>query len=269
MVVIDSTVRTICILLLACGFGHALPSINAESRNEFIGLRNHPGDGLRLLGMDGRWRNSTLPQARQLNSNSDIKRYTIKNILRGGKLDGFTSELVDNLAAIDHFESLLCTSRSAIARAFRSIDSDDSGHINMAELQSALADLGVNATASEVETIFDGLDENKDGSIDFEVPSPARTAPSCPVPELSRISSPSPRRERCSSDARRFCAACAAHMRRETQEADTGSPPPRHPTQPCPLIEIASTQQAQEKGLRRHIICISTTDTLLQRPPPS
>jgi hypothetical protein len=139
--------------------------------DDFIGQRNHPGDGLRLLGMDGIRRKSTSHAARQLNSNSDKKQYTIKTILRGGKLDGFASELVDNLAAVDHFESLLCTSRSAIARAFRSIDSDDSGHFSMAELQSALAKLGVNATASEVDTIFDGLDENKDGSIDFEVPS--------------------------------------------------------------------------------------------------
>jgi Ca2+-binding EF-hand superfamily protein len=89
--------------------------------------------------------------------------------LRGGKLDGFAAVIIDNLAAADHFESLLCTSRSAISNAFRSIDLDDSGHISKSELEDALRKLGVNATDEEVESIFNGLDENKDGGINFEV----------------------------------------------------------------------------------------------------
>jgi hypothetical protein len=92
-----------------------------------------------------------------------------KMILRGGKLDGFSSVIIDNSAAADHFESLLCTSRSAIAKAYRSIDRDDSGHISKAELKDALHILGVIATDKEVESIFNGLDENKDGVISFEV----------------------------------------------------------------------------------------------------
>jgi hypothetical protein len=89
--------------------------------------------------------------------------------LRGGKLDGFATVIIDNLAAAEHFESLLCTSRLAISNAFRSIDLDDSGHISKPELEDALRKLGVNATDEEVESIFNGLDENKDGGITFEV----------------------------------------------------------------------------------------------------
>ena len=90
-------------------------------------------------------------------------------MLRGGKLDGFAAVIIENLAAAEHFESLLCTSRLAITNAFRSIDRDDSGHISKIELKEALQILGVNATETEVESIFNGLDENKDGGVNFEV----------------------------------------------------------------------------------------------------
>jgi hypothetical protein len=70
-----------------------------------------------LMGASGG--NSTFSAAQQMrHSDSDMKRFSIKNILRGGKLDGFTSEIIENLAAIDHFESLLCTSRSALLNDF-------------------------------------------------------------------------------------------------------------------------------------------------------
>jgi hypothetical protein len=158
----------IWIFLVMCGYGYALPSLDIHPIDKLTSYRGHlaKGNGLRFMTTEGTSRNTTL------NRNclhSDMKRFSLKNVLRGGKLDGFTSEIIENLAAIDHFESLLCTSRSAIAKAFRSIDLDDSGHICLVELQSALKVLGVNATESEVETIFDRLDDNKDGNIDFEV----------------------------------------------------------------------------------------------------
>ena len=162
---------TVWILFLVYGSGYALPSIDTQPIKNLANLRHHlvADYGLNFMGTSRILRNSTFPGSQMRHSNTDIKRFSIKNILRGGKLDGFTSEIIENLAAIDHFESLLCTSRSAIAKAFRSIDLDDSGHISIVELQSALKVLGVNATESEVETIFDRLDENKDGSINFEV----------------------------------------------------------------------------------------------------
>ncbi len=154
-------------LLISLLFGSvfALPSIDMHTDGKISNRRYSfvaRGCGLRLTGTE-------CERSSPFHLHPDIKRFSIKNVLRGGKLDGFTPDIIENLAAIDHFDSLLCTSRSAIAKAFRSIDLDDSGHITAVELQSALSTLGVNATQSEVETIFDRLDDNKDGSIDFEV----------------------------------------------------------------------------------------------------
>ncbi len=161
-------ISKILIVSLVFGNAFALPSIDFHARVKIASHRYSSvargDDGLRPSFREAVNRNSTLSPML-----SDFKRFSIKNILRGGRLDGFTSENFENLAAIDHFESLLCTSRSAIAKAFRSIDLDDSGHISTAELQSALSALGVNASQSEVEAIFDHLDDNKDGSIHFEV----------------------------------------------------------------------------------------------------
>ena len=67
------------------------------------------------------------------------------------------------------FEDLLCTSRSEMIQAFRSLDTDESGVITKAELGGALEVLGIIATPAEVERIFEDLDVNKDESINFEV----------------------------------------------------------------------------------------------------
>ena len=111
-------------------------------------------------------------QAKLLLPRFSVASKKLNLILRGGTLDGFEAVVIDNLAAIDHFESLLCTSRSAIANAFRSLDLDESGHISRNELRDALKILGVTATEKEVDAIFNGLDENKDDGINFEVSRP-------------------------------------------------------------------------------------------------
>jgi Ca2+-binding EF-hand superfamily protein len=72
-------------------------------------------------------------------------------------------------AAADHFEKLLCTTRSSIVKAFSAMDKDESGIITQLELGEAFQTLGVNATEAEVESIFQALDENSDGAINFEV----------------------------------------------------------------------------------------------------
>ena len=87
--------------------------------------------------------------------------------------------------AVDQFEKLLCTSRSEIINAFRSLDADNSGVITRTELGPALEVLGIIATPGEVDFIFDTLDENNDETINLEVLSPfgkqlaARSASVC------------------------------------------------------------------------------------------
>ena len=83
-------------------------------------------------------------------------------------------------AAADHFEKLLCTSRSSIVKAFNALDKDESGVITQPELRNALKTLGVNATEKEVKSIFRALDENSDGTINFEV-----ATRSCPLITVS------------------------------------------------------------------------------------
>ncbi len=94
--------------------------------------------------------------------------------LRGG-CDSVNAADPPKTTAADQFEKLLCTSRSSIVKAFNAMDKDESGVITQAELGEALQTLGVNATEAEVESIFHALDENSDGTINFEVATRART----------------------------------------------------------------------------------------------
>ena len=69
----------------------------------------------------------------------------------------------------DKFKKLLSPSRFNMIKTFRSLDREDSGVISKAEFADALQDLGLFASAKEIGQLFDHMDENKDGSISFEV----------------------------------------------------------------------------------------------------
>jgi hypothetical protein len=85
--------------------------------------------------------------------------------IRGG-CNSENGEIVSNPKTLD---DLLFTSRADIAKAFSKFDNDNSGVINKEELHHALLELGMNATGSELDAIFEGLDEDGDETINFEV----------------------------------------------------------------------------------------------------
>ena len=70
---------------------------------------------------------------------------------------------------------------------FRKFDRDDSGNISKSELRSALEEMGVRASRTELDEIMDGLDRDANGLISYrEFVAGARSARNAPS---SRISS--------------------------------------------------------------------------------
>lgn len=88
--------------------------------------------------------------------------------LRGGS-DARASIPVEEIDIFHKFKRLLCTSRFAMIKTFRSLDRDDAGVISKPEFADALQDLGLFANSKDTDQLFDVLDENKDGTINFEV----------------------------------------------------------------------------------------------------
>ena len=95
------------------------------------------------------------------------KTFTLK-MLRGG-CPVEICERNEEKDIFDKFKQLLCTSRGALIKTFRSMDRDDYGFISKAEFPDALQEIGIFADSNNVRLLFDALDENKDGKVNFEV----------------------------------------------------------------------------------------------------
>lgn len=52
-------------------------------------------------------------------------------------------------------------------RTFRQFDKDGDGHIHSKELRAALRDLGQNPTDADLQTIFNEMDIDRNGTIEF------------------------------------------------------------------------------------------------------